>query len=63
LPQVPGASVAKVAEGRFLVRLPEPASTAPVFAAVAAAGGAVRALVPRRRSLEDVFLGAIGGTA
>lgn len=63
LPQVPEASVQRIGDGRFAVRMPENVGTAPVFAAVLAAGGAVRALVPRRRSLEDVFLGAIANVS
>jgi ABC-2 type transport system ATP-binding protein len=52
--------------GRYHVWLPDTMPTARLFAAVAAAGASVRSLVPHRRSLEDVFLQAVGtpsGTA
>jgi ABC-2 type transport system ATP-binding protein len=45
--------------GRYTVWLPEPAATEALFAAVLAAGGRVRSLIPHRRSLEDVFLGVV----
>ncbi|MFY9345964.1 MAG: ABC transporter ATP-binding protein [Planctomycetota bacterium] len=46
--------------GRYLVGLPAGADIAGVFAAVAAAGASVRSFVPHRRSLEEVFLQAVG---
>ena len=57
---LPGARVELRDDGRHLVWLPEDSGTQQLFAAVRAAGGAVRSLVSRRRTLEDVFLGAIG---
>lgn len=56
-------------EGRYTLWLPEPVDTQAVFAAVHRAGAVVAELRPHRRSLEEVFLGAVraerssGGTA
>jgi ABC-2 type transport system ATP-binding protein len=47
--------------GRFTLWLPPDADTRAVFAAVAAAGSAVRSFVPHRRTLEEVFLQAVAG--
>ena len=46
-------------DGRFAVWLPEGATTNALFAAVRDAGGVVRSLTLRRRSLEEVFLSAV----
>ena len=51
--------VAPAPRGGFAVTLPAAVDTRAVFAAIAAAGGAVRRLVERRRSLAEVFLGAV----
>lgn len=45
--------------GRYRVQLPAGMDTSPLLAAVAAAGGRVRGLSPRRRSLEEVFLSTV----
>ncbi len=47
------------ARGNVRFEVVEGFSTARVFAAVHASGGVVRRLVEHRRSLEDVFLGAV----
>ena len=46
-------------EGRFAVWLPDEVPTNALFAAVRGAGGVVRSLTLRRRSLEEVFLSAV----
>jgi ABC-2 type transport system ATP-binding protein len=47
------------ARGGLAVTLPESVPTRDVFRAVAEAGGEVRRLVERRRTLAEVFLGAV----
>jgi ABC-2 type transport system ATP-binding protein len=61
LPAMPASGMAITAEspGRFTVRLTEAADTAALFATVRAAGGRVRSLQPRRRTLEEVFVNAV----
>lgn len=49
--------------GRFTIWLRDGADIRGIHAAVAAAGGAVRSLVPHRRSLEDAFLQAVASAA
>lgn len=61
--RMPGSRVAAHGEGRYTVWLPELTGTSELFAAVQAAGGVVRNLVPKRRSLEDVFLQAVIGAS
>lgn len=46
-------------EGRYTVWLAEAAPCQPVFAAVQASGAVVLEFAPQRRSLEEVFLGAV----
>lgn len=46
-------------DGRYALWLPDDGSTAPLFAAVERAGGVVRSMARRRRSLEEVFLHAV----
>ena len=46
--------------GCYELTVPETLMRAEIFAAVQAAGGAVHELVERRRSLEEVFLHAVG---
>ncbi|MFK7742782.1 MAG: ATP-binding cassette domain-containing protein [Planctomycetota bacterium] len=58
------ASVARVerqGNGRYSVWLPDGAPTHPLFAAVVGAGGTVRSMVQKRRTLEEVFLRAVRG--
>ncbi|MBL8753470.1 MAG: ABC transporter ATP-binding protein [Planctomycetes bacterium] len=50
-------------QGRFDLSLGAGVTHAEVFAAVAAAGTAVRGFSPHRQSLEDVFLSVVGGPA
>lgn len=50
-------------EGRYAVWLPDGADTHEVFAIVRAAGGSVRSMTRKRRSLEEVFLTAVGSAA
>jgi ABC-2 type transport system ATP-binding protein len=54
-------SVEEVAPAQLRLTVPEDLSTQALFGAVAAAGGEVRRLVEHRRTLEDVFLGAVQG--
>ncbi|MBK8100349.1 MAG: ABC transporter ATP-binding protein [Planctomycetes bacterium] len=63
--RLPGLELRSMPGGGYHVRLVAPASPRAVFAAVHAAGGVVRQLERQRRSLEDVFLGALasGGAA
>jgi len=49
--------------GNLHLEVVEGFSTARVFAAVRGEGGVVRRLVEQRRTLEDVFLGAVGAHA
>jgi hypothetical protein len=49
--------------GRFTVVLGEGQDTAPLMSTIRAAGGRVRSLAPRRRTLEDVFLTAVASDA
>lgn len=60
----PGLAISGLGDGRFEVRTVgsgvEPCA---LFALVAGAGGVVRSLVLHRRSLEEVFLGAVRGEA
>ena len=62
LPERVGAAVvADAGPGRYALRFEGGADTAPVLAAVVAAGGRVRSIEPRRRTLSEVFLAAVGG--
>lgn len=58
-----GFKLRKHENGNYTVWLAPDAGTAGVFAMVQAGGGTVRSLVPRRRSLEDVFLQAVQAPA
>lgn len=51
----------RIGSGRYSLWLRREVEPSSVFAAVAAAGAVVRSFVPHRRSLEDVFLRAVGG--
>ncbi|MBL8750281.1 MAG: ABC transporter ATP-binding protein [Planctomycetes bacterium] len=59
----PGGTVSRAEGGAHLLTLPEGSDPSRLFAAVRAAGGVVRGLVAKRRTLEDVFFHAIGGRA
>jgi len=54
-----GLQVRREGPGRFTVVVGGDADTAPLLAAIQAAGGRVRSLASRRRTLEDVFLTAV----
>jgi ABC-2 type transport system ATP-binding protein len=58
-----GTEVRPDGAGRFTVWIAEHADTAALLAAVHAAGGRVRSLSARRRTLEDVFLTAVATDA
>ena len=47
------------ANGSLRLTVPEAVPVSNLFAAVLAAGGAVRELAEHRRTLEEVFLGAV----
>jgi ABC-2 type transport system ATP-binding protein len=51
--------VEQVADRHYQLTIPEPVAVATVFTAVRSAGGAVHELVEHRRTLEEVFLGAV----
>lgn len=55
------ATVRPTRVGAHEIELRPPATPAQVFAAIVAAGGVVRTFVPRRRTLEEVFLEAVQG--
>ncbi len=59
----PGGTVRRADGGAYVLTLPEGLDPSRLFAAVSAAGGVVRGLAAKRRSLEDVFFHAIGGRA
>lgn len=58
---VPSATIRCESDGVYSVVLGEGADRSRLFEAVRCAGGVVRGLVARRRSLEDVFLSVVGG--
>lgn len=49
--------------GSYRLKLPDDLPLPAIFSAVAACGGTVRKLVEHRRSLEEVFLGAVGANS
>lgn len=53
--------VAALGDGRYAVWLPDGADTHGIFEVVRAAGGSVRSMTRKRRSLEEVFLRAVSG--
>ena len=53
--------VESLGEGRYSVWLPDGADTHAVFGTVRRAGGSVRSMTRKRRTLEEVFLSAVGG--
>jgi ABC-2 type transport system ATP-binding protein len=57
----PDLTLAGKGEGRFEVRMGERGAPADLFALVQRHGGVVRQLQLHRRSLEEVFLGAVRG--
>lgn len=50
-------------DGRYAVWLPDGADTHTIFDVVRASGGSVRSMTRKRRSLEEVFLSAVGDAA
>ncbi|MBX3464866.1 MAG: ABC transporter ATP-binding protein [Planctomycetes bacterium] len=55
----PGITVRREGPGQFTVGLVASMDTCALFAALRAAGGRVRSLAPRRRTLEQVFVTAV----
>ena len=59
---MPRADVRAQGEGRFQLDLPAEVRPEPVVAALAAAGVVLESIVPKRRSLEEVFVRALDGS-
>src|SRR5690606_36375802 len=60
---VPGGTVERLADGRAVVNLHGETRPEPVIAALAGAGLRLESVIPRRESLEDVFVRALNGDA